>query len=99
MWSSHESKKGILKMTNKKGKLAIALLFFSAFAFGIASFLIAETPATAQPEQQTPIIYYSIVPTLMMANLVSTAQVTTESMPMGFAPMGIISIYRLSAGD
>ena len=86
-------------MIRKKNRLVIVLLTYAAVAASIPSGLMAETTATVLPEQQTPIIYYSILPTLVMTNLVSTALVTTEIGPMGLAPLGIISIYRLSAGD
>ena len=83
-------------MTDKKNK-RIRALFFSALMLGaLYCPLMADT--TTGNEQQ-PIIYYSLVPSLLMLNIVTPTEVSPDSTETIAVMPSILSNYRISARD
>ena len=81
-------------MTDQKNKKIVALLFGALILGGGFCSLMAETSTV-----QNPIIYYSLVPTLLMLNVVTPSQISNESTPVLIHIASEITILRLSARD
>ena len=81
-------------MTDQKNK-KIAALLCGALILGGGFFSLMAEPSTAQ----TPVFFYSLVPTLLMHNLVTPLEISKEPAPDLIHIASEITILRLSARD
>lgn len=86
-------------MIDQKSKKIAALLVCAVILGGGFCSIMAQTSTVAAKEQQNPIIYYSLVPTLLMLNVVTPSQISNDSTLVLKPPVCELVILRISARD